>query len=162
MMRGLHFAVLLSIGIPAPTFAQIPESAPRAVLLPDTMGANFAAAATLYQAYGTALSQGQRAIIASFYDPQGVVIIFNGNPSEVSHAAIDARYRGPWQPPAYFRWDSLAFRPIGSAHVLVTGGFRWQSAGQADTSHFQYTAVLTAVDSTLAITFEQETSWPSR
>jgi hypothetical protein len=44
----------------------------------------------------------------------------------------------------------------------VTGCFHWQSAGQADTAHFQYTAVLVAVDSGLAITFEQETRWPSQ
>lgn len=120
------------------------------------------AAAAHYRAYGLALSQGNRARIASFYDSQGALIIFNGSGGSASRAAIDARYRSTWRPPAYFRWDSLAFRSLGSEHVLVTGGFRWQSAGQPDTSRYQYTAVLVAADSGLGITFEQETRWPER
>jgi hypothetical protein len=119
-------------------------------------------AAAHYRAYGLALSQGNREQIASFYDPKGALRIFNGSGGVASRAAIDARYRAAWQPPAYFRWDSLAFRALGSEHVLVTGGFWWQGVGQSDTTDFLYTAVPVAVDSGLGITFEQETRWPER
>lgn len=119
-----------------------------------------AEAAGLYQRYGAALREGRRGDIASAYDRAGARIIFNGAARQQTWAELDARYRGGWQPPAYFRWDPLAFRAIGPSHVLVTGGFWWQSAGQADTTHYQYTAVLVAADSTLGITFEQETLWP--
>ena len=54
MVRGLHLAVLVSIVMTAPAFAQNPESAPRAILLPDTMGANFATADTLTGTSGPA------------------------------------------------------------------------------------------------------------
>lgn len=47
MMRGLHHALIVLIVTAAPVFAQVPQSAPRAILLPDTMGANFAVADTL-------------------------------------------------------------------------------------------------------------------
>ena len=117
-------------------------------------------AAALYQAYGRALSEGPRGDIATAYDRAGARIIFNGVPRQESWAELDARYRGRWQPPAFFRWDSLAFQPIGPKHVLVTGAFRWQSAGRPDTTRFQYTSLLVATDSTLGITFEQETLWP--
>ncbi len=117
-------------------------------------------AAELYERYGADLREGRRADIATAYDRAGARIIFNGVPRQESWAELDARYRGRWRPPAFFRWDSLAFQPIGPKHVLVTGGFHWQAAGQADTTRFQYTAVLVASGSTLGITFEQETLWP--
>ncbi|HQR17822.1 MAG TPA: selenium-binding protein SBP56-related protein [Gemmatimonadales bacterium] len=117
-------------------------------------------AADLYQRYGAALREGRRADIATAYDRAGARIIFNGVPRQASWVELDARYRGPWRPPTQFRWDSLAFQVIGPSHVLVTGGFWWQSAGEADSTRYQYTAVLAASDSTLGITFEQETLWP--
>ena len=117
-------------------------------------------AAALYEAYGAALRDGRRGEIATAYDRAGARIIFNGVPRQETWAELDARYRGRWQPPASFRWDSLAFRPVGASHVLVTGGFWWQSAGQAEAIHYQYTALLVAADSTVGITFEQETLWP--
>ena len=47
MMRGLHHALLVLFVTAVPVFAQNSQSVPRAILLPDTMGANFAAADTL-------------------------------------------------------------------------------------------------------------------
>ena len=47
MMRYHHLAVLGSIVITAPALAQNPVSVPRAIALPDTMGANFAVTDTL-------------------------------------------------------------------------------------------------------------------
>src|ERR1043166_8569701 len=47
MMQGLRHALLVSGVIAAPAVAQNPESVPRAIVLPDTMGANFAAGDTL-------------------------------------------------------------------------------------------------------------------
>ena len=47
MMHRLRLATLLSIVTVAPAFAQNQESVPRAILLPDTMGANFAVTDTL-------------------------------------------------------------------------------------------------------------------
>jgi hypothetical protein len=146
------FIGLLLTGVPARLSAQdVTGPAPDLIY----------AAKAHYAAYGRALSEARREQIATFYDPQGALIIFNGVPGEVSREALDARYRGPWRPPAYFRFDTLGFRQLGTDRVLVTGGFLWQSPGQADTSHFQYTAVLVTADSGLAITFEQETRWPS-
>lgn len=46
-MRRLLPAALLAIVTAAPAFAQAPASSPRAIQLPDTMGANFAVADTL-------------------------------------------------------------------------------------------------------------------
>jgi hypothetical protein len=47
MMRRLRLATLISICTVAPAFAQNQEPVPRAILLPDTMGANFAVTDTL-------------------------------------------------------------------------------------------------------------------
>ena len=47
MMRRLHNAVLVLIVTAAPAFAQNEPSVPRAIPLPDTMGANFSVADTL-------------------------------------------------------------------------------------------------------------------
>ena len=46
-MRSLYFAVLASVAAGAPLLAQHQESVPRAIALPDTMGANFAVSDTL-------------------------------------------------------------------------------------------------------------------
>lgn len=46
-MRRPPLAALLALALAAPAFAQVPESAPRAIPLPDTLGANFDVADTL-------------------------------------------------------------------------------------------------------------------
>ena len=47
MMRSMHVAVLGSLVVAVPGLAQDAASVPRAIVLPDTMGANFAVADTL-------------------------------------------------------------------------------------------------------------------
>src|SRR6185503_20835148 len=47
MMHRSYLAAFLSIATVAPVFAQNQRSVPRAIALPDTMGANFAVADTL-------------------------------------------------------------------------------------------------------------------
>ena len=51
---------------------------------------------------------------------------------------------------------------LSRRQVLVTGGFLWQSAGQQDTAHYIYAALLEAVDSGMAMRFEHETARPVR
>ena len=53
-MRRQYRALLVSLVTTAPVFAQNPASVPRAILLPDTLGANFAAADTLTGTSGPA------------------------------------------------------------------------------------------------------------
>ncbi len=120
-----------------------------------------AAAAALYEAYGSALATPRRGAIAGFYHQDGALVVLNGVSRRLTRAELEAKYQGAWSPPAFFAWDALAFDPIGPAEVIVTGGFRWQSAGRPDTVPYIYAALLVAVDSGLAIIFEHETLRPS-
>jgi hypothetical protein len=119
------------------------------------------AAAEHSAAYGAALSAGRRTEIAKFYHYDGALIVFNGVPRRQSQSELRRRYEGSWNPPAYFSWESLSFDSISPTQVLVTGGFRWQAAAQRDTVRYIYAAMLVAVDSGLAITFEHETLRPT-
>jgi hypothetical protein len=119
-----------------------------------------AAAAAHYEAYGAALAIPRRSAIAGFYHRDGALIVFNGVSRRQSHAELARRYEGSWNPPAYFAWENLAFDSIAPREVIVTGGFRWLSAGQRDTMRFIYAAVLVAADSGMAIIFEHETLRP--
>ncbi len=47
MTRRLRLTAYLSLAIAAPALAQVPESAPRAIPLPDALGANFPVSDTL-------------------------------------------------------------------------------------------------------------------
>ena len=116
-----------------------------------------ARAATLFQAYARAITTPHRDSIAGFYHPEGALRVINGLPRRLSRAALDSSYRGPWSPPAFFAFDSLAFDSIAPGQVIVTGEFRWQSAGQPDTARYLYAALLQTVGSELFIRFEHET-----
>jgi len=118
------------------------------------------ASVTFYDNYGEALRAHRRESLAQYYSPAGALVVFNGQPRRLSKAALDSLYRGPWQGPAFFAWDSLSFDSLDPGEVLVTGHFRWQSTATSDTSRFVYAAILQAVDSGLAIRFEHETSAP--
>ncbi len=118
------------------------------------------ASATFYDDYGEALRAHRRESLAQYYSPEGALVVFDGRPRRLSNAALDSLYRGPWQGPAFFAWDSLSFDSLNPGQVLVTGHFRWQSAAASDTSRLVYAAILQAVDSGLAIRFEHETSAP--
>jgi hypothetical protein len=119
-----------------------------------------ASAATMYEAYGSALATPRRGAIAGFYHQDGALLVFNGDASRLSRDELKLRYQGSWSPPAFFAWDALVFDSIGPGEVIVTGGFRWQSVGQLDTVPYIYAALLVAVDSGLAIVFEHETVRP--
>jgi len=47
MMRGSQLVMLAAIAVATPAAAQTPPSAPRAIVLPDTLGANFSVTDTL-------------------------------------------------------------------------------------------------------------------
>lgn len=47
MTRHLHFAIVVALAAASPAFAQDEPAVPRAIALPDTLGANFAVADTL-------------------------------------------------------------------------------------------------------------------
>lgn len=119
-----------------------------------------ARAAAHYEAYGSALATPLREAIAGFYHHDGALVVLNGVARRQTQAELQAKYQGPWSPPAFFAWDGLAFDSIGPGRVLVTGGFRWQAAGQRDPVPYIYAALLVAVDSGMAITFEHETLRP--
>ena len=119
-----------------------------------------ASAAALYEAYGSALATPRRGDIAGFYHYDGALRVFNGVARRVTRAELQSQYQGYWSPPAFFAWEGLAFDSIGPGQVIVTGGFRWQSAGQQDTVPYIYAALLVAVDSGMAIVFEHETLRP--
>jgi hypothetical protein len=121
-----------------------------------------ATARQMYDGYTSAIATPHREAIAGFYHRDGATRVINGVTSRRTRAALDSSYRGPWSPPAYFAWDTLAFDAIAPGEVLVTGLFRWQGAGQRDTVPWIYAAVLHRVDSGLAIVFEHETIRPPR
>jgi hypothetical protein len=121
-----------------------------------------ASAAELYVAYGSALATPRRNAIASFYHYTGALVVFNGVARRMSRAELEAKYRGPWTPPAFFAWENLSFDSIGPGSVIVTGGFKWQTPGQPDTTRYVYAALVVAVDSGMSILFEHETLRPAK
>ena len=121
-----------------------------------------ARAAAVFQGYARAITTPHRDSIAGFYHPRGALRVINGVTLRVSRTALDSSYRGPWSPPAYFTFDSLAFDSIAPGQVIVTGEFRWQSKGQPDTVRYLYAGLLEAVGSELFIRFEHETASPRR
>lgn len=52
----------------------------------------------------------------------------------------------------------VEFDSLDTDRVLVTGFFRWQARGAADTSRYTYAALLEAADSGLVIRVEHETA----
>jgi hypothetical protein len=121
-----------------------------------------AATRSHYERYGVALADAQRGSIAGFYHHDGAVIVFNGVRRKQTRDELRRRYLTSWNPPAYFAWEGLVFDSLSTTEVLVTGGFLWQAAGQRDTSRFIYAALVVAIDSGMAITFEHETARPPR
>lgn len=116
---------------------------------------------SLYDSYAAALRLHRREQLADFYHPEGATIVFDGVRRVSTHAAIATRYREGWQGPAFFAFDSLHFEPLGAAHVLVTGGFRWLSAQSVDTTRYIYLAILENTSAGPRIRVEHETRRPS-
>jgi hypothetical protein len=121
-----------------------------------------ASAAELYAAYGSALAAPRREAIGSFYHYDGALVVLNGVARRMSRADLEKKYRGSWTPPAFFAWEGLRFDSVGPGSVIVTGGFKWRSPGQPDTTRYLYAALVVAVDSGMAIVFEHETLRPAR
>jgi len=119
-----------------------------------------AAAESMYTRYSAAIATAQRGAIPAFYHQDGALVVFNGESRKMSREALRERYTTAWVPPQYFAWEDLEFAPVSATQVLVTGGFRWQTPAQPDTSRFIYAALLVATDSGLAIVFEHETLRP--
>ncbi len=156
-MTNRSLAVLTTFAVLTTSCA--PRPAPGSP--PDGMPADLKArAAAFYEAYGSALATPRRGDLAGFYHQDGALIVFNGEARRSTRAELQSRYQGSWSPPAFFAWDGLTFDSIGPGEVIVTGGFRWQGAGQRDTVPYVYAALLVAADSGLAIVFEHETLRP--
>ena len=119
-----------------------------------------AEARTLFYNYETALRAGQRDRLASFYTPSGAVVVINGARRYQTRAQIDSTYRGPWRPPVFFSFDSLAYDALSGGDVLVTGRFRWVRAQQPDTLRVVYLAVLEQTSEGPRIRAEHETVVP--
>ena len=111
-----------------------------------------------YNSYETALKAQRRDTLAHFYHPDGATIVFNGGRMQLTHAGLDSLYKGPWQGPRFFAFDSLHSQPIGPSLVLVTGGFRWLSPESPDTGKYVYLSVLEQTAAGLRILVEHETS----
>jgi hypothetical protein len=78
-----------------------------------------------------------------------------------THAGLDSLYRGSWEGPRFFAFDSLRTQPIGTSHLLVTGGFRWLDAAP-DTARVIYLSVLERTPAGLRILVEHETPRAAR
>jgi hypothetical protein len=126
----------------------------------DQPGDLKAGAASLYDSYTTALTEGRPEALSSFYHPDGAIRVINGFTRRATRAGLDSSYRSGWRPPAFFAWDSLAFDSIAPSQVIVTGTFRWVEQGKRDTTHWLYAALLQASQSGLSIRFEHETLKP--
>lgn len=110
-----------------------------------------------YAAYTTALRTHQRDALARFYRSDQALVIFNGARRVLTNSALDSIYRGPWNGPAFFAFDSLRFETISRSQVLVTGGFRWLPRESADTGRFVYLSILDRTAAGLKIRVEHET-----
>jgi hypothetical protein len=119
-------------------------------------------AAQFYDAYVQDVRAHRREKLAQYYHASGALIVLAGQRRQLSRAAIDSFYRGVWQGPTYFAWDTLAFDSLSSQLVLVTGRFRWLAPGARDTTRYVYAAILEAVDSGFALRLEHETPAPPR
>jgi hypothetical protein len=120
------------------------------------------AARSFYDVYESALKAHRRDTLAQFYHPDGAIVVLNGSRMHATHAGIDSVYRGGWQGPRFFAFDSLRFQPLGAQHVLVTGGFRWLASQSSDTSHYIYLSILERSPNGLRIRVEHETKRPAQ
>jgi hypothetical protein len=112
---------------------------------------------SLYQQYERAIQTGDRNRLASFYHFQGATVVGDGQAETLTRPGLDSIFRFDWNPPSYFKWDSLTVvaKPPNGALVFGTFLVRFHSA--PDTAHFAYVALVEAVDSGMAIHFEHET-----
>ena len=148
--------LLLLLGVSAAAVA----CSPPVRVVNDPTPLSLSTARAMYESYAAALRRHRRDELASFYHPDGATIVFDGVRRVSTHAAIASRYRGDWQGPAFFAFDSLHFQPLDASHVLVTGGFRWLSAQSTDTTPYVYLAMLENTAAGQKIRIEHETRRP--
>ena len=119
-----------------------------------------AGAREFYAAYESALKLHRRDTLARFYHPSGALIVVNGSRMAPSNAGIDSVYRGPWEGPTFFAFDSLHFDALDSASIAVSGRFRWLPRSSVDTARYHYFALLTRTPAGWKIRVEHETELP--
>jgi hypothetical protein len=114
-----------------------------------------------YGSYEAALKAHRRDTLSHYYHPAGATIVFNGERMQLTHAGLDSLYKGPWQGPQFFAFDTLHSQAIRPSYVLVTGGFRWLSPESPDTGKYIYLSVLEQTAMGLRILVEHETLRPA-
>jgi hypothetical protein len=117
-------------------------------------------AQVFYREYEVALKGHRRDALADFYHPNGTLLVINGTRMRNTRAGIDSTYRGQWQGPAFFAFDSLHFEALDAERVLVTGRFRWLSTQSPDTGYYAYLSILDRTPAGLKISVEHETQLP--
>lgn len=106
--------------------------------------------------YARLLLAGDRSGIAALYDPDGALLVRDGQRSLASHADIVQRYAGDsWQPPARFHWRDLHFEAAGPEAVAVLGTFVWEESA-APPLIGSYHALLRREEDRLVIRIEDE------
>jgi ketosteroid isomerase-like protein len=111
--------------------------------------------------YARLLLSGDRAAIAALYDPDGAILVRNGQRIAASRADMVQRYaRESWQPPVTFAWRNLHFEAVGADAVVVLGEFAW---GAGDLPRIgTYNALLRREEGRLFIRIEDEALLPNR
>lgn len=114
-------------------------------------------AADLMDEYARRLRAGDRAGIAALYDPDGAVLVMNGQRIYADRPDIARRYADErWQAPTSFEWRTLHYEAVGPDAVVVLGEFAWSDAGGPPATGF-YHGLLRRDGDRLFIRIEDET-----
>ena len=127
---------------------------------PAPRGDIVAEARAFMEAYGRDLRAGDRAAIAARYDRRGAYFAGHGRSELETWAAIEARYRDDWSPPAAFEWRDLAYEPAGPDAVVVSGLFTWSRVAGDEPLLLSYTGLLLRQEGELRIRLEDESMSP--
>ena len=150
-MRILLLALALAA---APAAAQPSPPATAAAEAPIV-----AEARAFMEAYAEDLRRGERGAIAERYDRSGAWRVGPRRTRFETWDQINASYRGRWEAPASFEWQTLAYEPAGPDAVVVVGRFFWwpQKARALEPPlDYSYTALLVRRDGKLRIRVEDE------
>ena len=110
--------------------------------------------------YARLLRSGDRAAIAALYDPDGAILVRNGERIAASPADMVQRYaRESWQPPVTFAWQNLHFEAVGAGAVVILGEFAWGGGGSPQIG--TYHALLRREEGRLFIRIEDEALLPN-
>src|SRR6185503_17504781 len=74
---------------------------------------------SLYTHYERAIQTGDRNRLSSFYHSQGATVVGDGRAENLTRPGLDSIFRFDWNPPIYFKWDSLTVvaKPPNSALI---------------------------------------------